>query len=138
MPETEIPFSFEPRLRPLARMAGITPGNTRVIVEEDHLTVRFGRWTLRTPLANVAGTRETGPYSWWKVAGPPRLSLADGGITFGTTTARGVCISFHEPVPALVPGSAIRHPAATVTVRDPAALVTAIKAAQLRLLEAGR
>jgi hypothetical protein len=128
-------FAFEPRLRPLALVVGVTPDSARVEVGDRDLTVRFGRWTLRTPLANVAGTENTGPYAWWKVAGPAHLSLGDGGITFATTTAGGVCISFHEPVPAIMPGSVIRHPGATVTVEDPDGLVAAIEAAQLRLLE---
>lgn len=129
-------FAFESRLRPLSLLAGVTPGNARVELDEQHLTVRFGRWTLRTPLANVAGTQVTGPYTWWKVAGPAHLSLADGGVTFATTTVGGLCIAFHEPVPALAPGSAIRHPAATVTVSDPHALAAALEEAQLRLLAA--
>jgi hypothetical protein len=127
-------FAFEPRIRPAALMVGVTPGNARVEIDEGHLTVRFGRWTLRTPVANVAGTQLTGPYTWWKVAGPPHLSMSDGGVTFATTTAGGVCISFHEPVPGLVPGSMIRHPGATVTVRDPGALAAALEEAQLRVL----
>jgi hypothetical protein len=131
---TTFEFAFESRLRPFSLLAGVTPGNARVELDDDHLTVRFGRWTLRTPLANVAGTQVTGPYTWWKVAGPAHLSLADGGITFATTAAQGVCIAFHEPVPALVPGSAIRHPAATVTVSDPHGLAAALEEAQLRLL----
>ena len=131
---TTFEFAFESRLKPLSLMAGVTAGNARVELDDEHLTVRFGRWTLRTPLANVAGTERTGPYTWWKVAGPAHLSLADGGITFATTTAAGVCIAFHEPVPALVPGSMVRHPAATVTVADPQALTSALEEAQLRLL----
>lgn len=127
-------FAFESRMRPFSLLAGVTPGNARVELDDRHLTVRFGRWTLRTPLANVANAQITGPYTWWKVAGPAHLSLADGGITFATTTAGGACLSFHEPVPALVPGSAIRHPAATVTVSDPRALAAALEEAQLRLL----
>ena len=127
-------FAFESRLKPLSLVAGVTPGNARVELDDEHLTVRFGRWTLRTPLANVAGTERTGPYTWWKVAGPAHLSLADGGITFATTTAAGVCVAFHEPVPALVPGSMVRHPAATITVADPQALIAALEEAQLRLL----
>jgi hypothetical protein len=133
---TTFEFAFEPRIRPAALMVGVTPRNARVEVDDSHLTVRFGRWTLRTPVANVADTQVTGPYAWWKVAGPPHLSMSDGGITFATTTAGGVCISFHEPVPAMVPGSAIRHPGATVTVRDPQALVAALEEAQLRVLAA--
>jgi hypothetical protein len=132
---TSFGFDFEPRLRPLALLAGVTPSTTRVEVSDRELRVRFGPWTLRTPLANVAGTELTGPYTWWKVAGGAHLSLADGGITFATTTAGGVCISFHEPVPGLVPGSAVRHPGATVTVDDSQGLVAAIEGAQLRLLD---
>jgi hypothetical protein len=81
---------------------------------------------LRTPIANVAGTEVTGPYRWWKVAGPAHLSLADGGVTFATTTRAGLCIRFHEPVPAAVPKELLRHSSATVTVADPAALAAAL------------
>lgn len=133
-PTVTFDFAFEPRLRPLALLAGVRPGNARVEIGETDLRVRFGRWTLRTPIANVAGIQVTGPYTWWKVAGPAHLSFADGGITFATTTAGGVCVAFHEPVPGLVPGSAVRHPAATVTVSEPRAFVAAVEAAQLRLL----
>ena len=121
-------FAFEPRLRHLARLFGVGPNNAWVEVEALHLVVRFGRWSLRTRLANVTDVTVTGPYSWWKVAGPPRLSLADRGITFATTSARGLCISFREPVHALLPTSALRHPAATVTVADPDGLAAALRA----------
>jgi len=122
-------FAFEPRLRPFARLFGVSPGNAYVDVGDDQLTVHFGRWSLRTPLANVAAATATGPYNWWKVAGPAHLSVADGGITFATTTAGGLCIAFHEPVPAMLPTPALRHGAATVTVADPDALAAALRAA---------
>ena len=51
------------------------------------------------------------------VAGPPRLSLADRGITFATSTRQGVCITFREQVSALAPF--MKHPALTVTVDEP-------------------
>lgn len=120
-------LAFDRQLRPLARIFGVTPDNAYVEVGDERLTIRFGHWSLQTPLANVADTTVTGPYLWWKVAGPARLSLADGGITFGTSAEAGLCISFHEPVPALAPTPAIRHGSATVTVADPDALAERLR-----------
>ena len=78
---------------------------------------------LQTMTSNIVAADLTGPYQWWKVAGPPHLSLADRGITFATTTAKGVCLRFREPVGGVLPVPRLRHPAATVTVRDPHELV---------------
>ena len=98
-------------------------------VSPARLTVMFGRWSLTTTPANVASVDITGPYRWWKVAGPPRLSLADRGITFATTAERGVCLTFHRPVQAIDPFGLVRHPAMTVTVEDPDAFVAALRRA---------
>lgn len=120
------PFEFDARLVPLALPFGVTPSSAYVDVDDTDLHIHFGLWSLRTPLANVAEVTPTGPYRWWKVAGPPHLSLADRGITFATTAAGGLCIRFHEAVPAVLPTSVLRHPAATVTVASPTALAEAI------------
>jgi hypothetical protein len=104
----------------------VIPSTAYVDVDDADLLIRFGPWTLRTSLDNVRSLTPTGPYSWWKVAGPAHISLADRGITFATTTERGVCIRFREPVRAVLPISLIRHPAATVTVEDPDGLIAAI------------
>ncbi len=56
------------------------------------------------------------------------MSVADRGVTFATTTDRGVCIAFHRPVPAALPQGLVPHPAATVTVADPEALISAVVA----------
>jgi hypothetical protein len=116
-------FRFDAALRVPALLVGVTPQNASVDVGPDELVISFGRWTLRTPIDNIAGAEVTGPYSPLKVVGPPRLSLADRGITFGTSARSGVCIRFESPVPALAPVPWLRHPAATVTVEDPEALV---------------
>ena len=121
-------FAFEPLLRPFAFAFGILPRTSWVDVDGERLEIRFGPWVLRTPLANVAGCEVTGPYRVVKVAGPPHLSAADRGITFATNRRRGVCIRFHEPVTAALPIGLLRHPAATVTVEDPDALVEALAA----------
>lgn len=120
------PFEFSSRLAPLAAAFGVTPSRAYVDVGAEQLLIRFGFWSLRTPLANVRDLQTTGPYRWWKVAGPAHISVADGGVTFATTTAGGLCIQFHEPVPAALPLSALRHPSATVTVATPQALIDTI------------
>ena len=113
-------------------LAGALPRATEVEVGETHLRIRYGVWSLRTELANVAEVTVTGPYSPARVGGPPRLSLRDRGITFATTTAGGVCIRFHRPVRAADPLGLVRHPAATVTVEDPKALKDELEAAVRR------
>jgi hypothetical protein len=124
------PFQFDPRLLPLAAAAGVLPPTAHVSIDDGDLSIRFGPWSLRTTLTNVSSTSETGPYQWWKIAGPPHLSLADRGITFATTAERGLCISFHQPVPVHLPLRLrlplLHHPAATVTVAAPHALAEAL------------
>jgi hypothetical protein len=137
-PEGAIPrttrwdFHFDGLLRPASLLVGVVPSRTEVVVGEETFLVRFGHWSLETPLANVAETSVTGPYSWYKVAGPPHLSFADGGLTFATTTRRGACVRFHEPVAAALPVGLLRHPAVTVTVADPEAMVAELDAAVRR------
>jgi hypothetical protein len=112
-----------------SRPFGVRPGRSWVEIEGDRLTARFGPWTTSTPLANVTGVRTTGPYSWWKVVGPARGSLADGSLTFATRTDVGVEITFATPVRGLDPWGRARHPSLTVTVADPDAFVGALRAA---------
>ena len=84
---------------------------------------------LTTPLSNIAEITESGPYKVWKVIGPPRLSVADRGITFATNADRGVCVRFFEPVAGFEPTGRLRHPGITVTVADPDGLVVALGSA---------
>lgn len=126
VPVRRFPFRFDRRLAPLAALVGVRDASAYVEVGETHLLVRFGPWSLRTPLGNVQGTEVTGPYRWWKVAGPAHVSLADRGVTFATNTEAGLCIRFHEPVPAALPGGLLRHPGATVTVAAPGDLAATL------------
>lgn len=125
-PRARFPFEFDPWLAALAAPFGVIPSRAFVTVGDSELVIRFGPWALRTPLSNLRAITPSGPYAWWKVAGPPRISLADGGITFATTAARGLCLTFHEPVPALLPTPMVRHPAATITVASPKAFAEAV------------
>jgi hypothetical protein len=121
-------FAFAAAYRLPALAFGIIPRTARVRVEEDELRVRFGLWSLRTPLDNVAGAQLTGDFAFLKTAGPPHLSFSDRGVTFATNGDQGVCVRFHEPVPAIDPTGRIRHPGATMTVADPQGLVHALQA----------
>lgn len=125
-PPQSFKFDFEPRMRPFSFAFGVTPWTTGVDVADGELRVRFGPWSLRTPLDNIAGAEVTGPYSFVKVTGPARFSLADRGVTFATSTRKGVCITFKKPVAAIVPRSPLKHPGLTVTVEDPEALAAAL------------
>jgi hypothetical protein len=117
-------FEFDPWLTPFALVFGVTPRTAWVDVSDDHLEARFGLWRLRTPRHNIVGAETTGPYTWFKVAGPAHLSFKDRGVTFATNTRAGVCIRFRTPVGGVYPG--LRHPALTVTVAAPDALVAAL------------
>lgn len=128
-------FSFETAYKVAGLPFGVTPSTTRVDVAEGELRVAFGPWRLVTPVTNIASTQITGPYSFTKTAGPAHLSFSDRGVTFATTGRNGVCVRFHQPVRAIDPFGAIRHPGATITVADPAGLCTAIEAAQATAVE---
>jgi hypothetical protein len=104
----------------------VTPLTASVEVADGELRARFGPWTVRTQVDNVAGAQVTGPYNFIKVVGPPRLSLADSGVTFATSTKRGVCIQFREPITAVVPFGLLKHEGLTLTVDDPEGLVAAL------------
>ncbi|HEX8761710.1 MAG TPA: hypothetical protein VF734_17455 [Pseudonocardiaceae bacterium] len=97
---------------------GITPATAAVQVGDGELAIRFGPWKVRTALTNVAATTVTGPFGFLKTAGPAHLSFADRGLTMATNGARGLCITFREPVRGIEPTGVLRHPAVTVTVAD--------------------
>jgi hypothetical protein len=108
------------------RLLGVHAGRSGIRVGDDVLEVAFGPWRVRTPLDNVAGADVDGPYPAWKVIGP-HLSLADRGLTLGTSTRAGACIRFHEPVPGIEPTGLLAHPSLTVTVQRPHLLVRRLR-----------
>ena len=110
-------FAFDRRLlRPLA-LLGVRPETCGLVITSEELLVRFGPWKVRSALENVAGAEVSGPYRAWKAIGV-RLSLADGGLTFGSSSEQGVCIRFHRPVPGSEPTGLLRHRGLTLTLAD--------------------
>lgn len=119
-------FRFAGTYRLPALLFGVTPRTAVVVLTPDELEIRFGAWRLRTPRGNVAGTEQTGGFRFVKTVGPAHLSLTDHGVTFATNRDVGLCLRFHRPVKALDPTGHLLHPAATVTVVDPATLAGAL------------
>ncbi len=111
-------FAFAPSYRRPAHTFGVTEANAWVDVGADAFDARFGRWRVKTPLANIKDVAVTGPYRFLKTAGPARLAVTDRGLTFATNGQRGVRVSFHNPVHGLDPFGLISHPELTVTVDD--------------------
>jgi hypothetical protein len=120
---TRFPFRFDPTYRRLAWLFGATPERAWVDLSGDELEARYGPWRVRTPVRNIASATVTGPYAFLKTAGPARLAITDRGLTFASNGDRGVCITFHSPVPGIDPFGRIRHPELTVTVLDVDGLV---------------
>jgi hypothetical protein len=119
VPQTDdFAFEFDPRFRVPLALIGVTPRSARVTLTPDRLIARFGPWLCETPLANVRDACRTGPYRWYTAIGP-RGSMVDGGLTFGTTPAGGVCMLFEAPVTGLDPLGKLAHPGLTVTVAEP-------------------
>ncbi len=120
------PFAFDERYSWMLRLLGVSAKNAMVTLEEEKLRVRFGRWGTATPVTNIAGCEVSGPYRWYRAIGL-RYSLADHGISFGTSVDRGLCVRFVEPIGAFLP--AYRpHPGMTVTVADVDGLAAALAA----------
>ncbi len=119
-------FAFAPNYVAPARAFGVTPATTTVEVGPSWLFVRYGPWRLVTPRSNLASAELTGGFAWHRTAGPPHLSLSDRGISFTTNGDRALCLTFHEPVPAIDPTGTITHPGATLAVADPRRLASAL------------
>jgi len=121
-------FRFAPAYRRAARPFGITPERAWVQIDDEHLIANYGPWRLRTSLANISRVAITGPYRFYRTAGPARLGVTDGGLTFASNGERGVLLSFRQRVPAIDPLRLFRHPELTVTVTDVHGLVSALSA----------
>jgi hypothetical protein len=118
-PVVVFPFAVTYPFAHLSRLFAVQPERARLELRGDTLTAFFGPWRVETTLHNIASLEVTGPYAPVKVLGPPRLSLADGGLTFATNADAGLCICFRDAVTGLSPLPLPRHGSLTVTVEDP-------------------
>lgn len=119
-------FDIEPRYVPMLALFGVIPARTSIEVDETHLRLQFGFMKRSIRLDNIAGIHPSGPYKWYRAIGI-RWSFSDHGLTYGTTTAHGVCIEFHQPIPGQGPLAFTSHPNLTLTPAEPDSFVAAIK-----------
>ena len=125
--EQTFPFRFDPVFRPMLLGLGVHPKSASVtLTADDRFVARFGVRKVDTPLVNIDCVQTSGPYRWYRAIGL-RGSRVDNGITFGTSVVGGVCVTFIEPIPPLIPGMK-GHPGLTVTVADIDGLAAAIEA----------
>jgi hypothetical protein len=120
-------FRFAPRYQRFARVFGVTPERAWVDVHDDELEVRFGFWHVATGLRNVTHVEVTGPYSFYRTAGPARLAVIRHGLTFATNGDRGVLVRSRVPVVGIEPLGVFRHPELTVTVADVDSLASLLR-----------
>jgi hypothetical protein len=121
-------FEFQKRYMPMLAVIGVTPKTTSVRIGPDEIVSRFGPWTSRSALSNITCVMVTGPYQAHRAIGA-RGSYADGGATFGTTTAGGVCMEFRRPVVALDLTKHLKHKGLTLTVEDREGFATYLREA---------
>ncbi|QWC84514.1 hypothetical protein KLP28_13195 [Nocardioidaceae bacterium] len=115
---TSYDFRFSPVYLAAGLPFGITPMTSGVVLDGEGLRVRYGPWRLRTPLANITGATLTGDFAFLKTAGPPHLSFSDRGVSFTPNGDRAVCLTFRDPVAGIDPTRVIKHPGATLGIRD--------------------
>ena len=122
-------FEFEDRYRRIMWLMSVTPARSGVEIGDGTLRVRFGPLRVQTDVGNIRCAEETGPYRALRAIGP-HISMADQGLSFGSTTRGGVCLLFHEPLPGRETLGLVKHPGLTVTVEDSVGLIDAIADAQ--------
>ena len=122
------PYDFDIRFAPIWRFFGADPEVDGVTIDDQTFRATYGKFSVSTPLANIASVTNTGPYRWWKSVGL-RASAVDSGITFGTTSRHGACVLFQEPIGQVIPPR-LNHAGLTVTIADPDGLVEAVAGAQ--------
>jgi len=120
------PFRFTRSYAVAARLFGITPERSEVVVADGMLRARFGPWHVQTALSNITGVQVQGPYAFVKTAGPPHLTFSDRGLTFASNGDRGVFVELRENVRGISPFGPPTHPNLTLTVADCEGLAAAL------------
>ena len=112
MARLRFPIRIGQRSRGFIRLWTARPESAYVEVN-DELDVHFGRFRLRTPIANIASWRIEGPFRWITAIGV-RRSIRHGDVSFAGSPHGGVRIDFRERVP----WGLLRVPAIYVGVDD--------------------
>ena len=118
------PYRFDKRWTLLFFALGVDDKDGVTITGKGELIATFGRFKVKTTVANVDHTLVTGPHRWYTAVGL-RLSFADDGLTFGTNHRKGLSIAFVERIPKVIGFK--KHSTLWVSVADPDGLAAAIE-----------
>ena len=95
---TRYPIRIGARSRLFLRVAfGVTPERAYAEIAEAEVRVRFGRFALEAPIANVTRWRIEGPWAWITAIGV-RMSIRHRDVSFAGSPRGGVRLDFREPV----------------------------------------
>ena len=118
------PYRRDKRWTVLFFALGVDDKDGVTITGKGELIATFGRFKVKTTVANVDHTLVTGPHRWYTAVGS-RLSFTDDGLTFGTNHRKGLSIAFVEKIPKVIGFK--KHSSLWVSVADPEGLAAAIE-----------
>jgi hypothetical protein len=101
MAPRRFPIRIGARSRTFLRLWTARPETAYVDLDDGPdavLDLQFGRFRLRTPVANLASWRIEGPFRWITAIGV-RRSIRHGDVSFAGSPHGGVRIDFKQPVP---------------------------------------
>ena len=119
------PYRRDKRWTVLFFALGVDDKDGVTITGKGELIATYGRFKVKTTVANVDHTLVTGPHRWYTAVGL-RLSFTDDGLTFGTNHRKGLSIAFVEKIPKVIGFK--KHSTLWVSVADPEGLAAAIEA----------
>jgi hypothetical protein len=94
------PIRIQPNLKPLLLLFGVSDDGRAVVrLADGSFTATFGRFELRTPLANIERWDISGPYKSWRAFGV-RRSMGTHDLSFGGSAHGGLRVHFRQPVRA--------------------------------------
>jgi len=123
MTTKHFPYRFDKRWKALFFALGVKDGDGVDITDKGELIATYGRFKVKTKLANIDHTLVTGPHRWYTAVGL-RLSFSDDGVTFGTNHRKGLTIAFVKRIPKVI--GFRNHSTLWVSVADPEGLAKAI------------
>ena len=112
MPALRFPIRIGRRSRGYLRLWTVRP-ETAFVDVADEVDVHFGRFRIRTPIANIASWRIEGPWLWITAIGV-RMSIRHHDVSFAGSPRGGVRLDFRD----LVRWGPFKVPAIYVGVDD--------------------
>ncbi len=97
-PPTRYPIRIGSKSALLLRVVfGVTPDRAWASADAETVTVRFGRFELRAPVAGVARWRIEGPWRWITAIGI-RRSIRHADVSFAGSARGGVRLDFRTQI----------------------------------------